>query len=171
ARRDGVAALLRAPARHGGARRGSRPARRRRLAPPDLSGRPRPRRGTGAPDDERAPPSFSVLSGERSAEFDDESAASEAGVTVTSTLFDLTGRTAVVVGGTTGIGHALALGLAEAGADVVASSRRPEQVEQTAAQIEAKGRKTLRLTSDVHDRTTLESLRDAVLGAFGKGDI
>ena len=59
-------------------------------------------------------------------------------------LFDLSGKTAVVVGGTTGIGHALALGLAKAGADVVASSRRMEQVEQTAAEIESLGRKTLR---------------------------
>ena len=46
--------------------------------------------------------------------------------------FDLTGRTAVVVGGTSGIGRAIALGLAEAGADVVPTSRRMEQVETTA---------------------------------------
>jgi NAD(P)-dependent dehydrogenase (short-subunit alcohol dehydrogenase family) len=44
-------------------------------------------------------------------------------------LFDLTGKTAVVVGGTSGIGLAMALGLADAGADVVASSRRREQVD------------------------------------------
>ncbi len=90
---------------------------------------------------------------------------------MSASIFDLQGKTAVVVGGTTGIGHALSLGLADAGADVVASSRRPEQVEQTAAQIEAKGRKTLRRTSDVHDRATLEALRDDVLSAFGKVDI
>jgi NAD(P)-dependent dehydrogenase (short-subunit alcohol dehydrogenase family) len=88
-----------------------------------------------------------------------------------SSIFDLQGKTAVVVGGTTGIGHALSLGLADAGADVIASSRRQEQVEQVAAEIEAKGRKTLRHTSDVHDRATLEALRDAVLGQFGKVDI
>ena len=58
-----------------------------------------------------------------------------------SSLFDLTGKTAVVVGGTSGIGLAMAVGLAEAGADVVASSRRQEQVDEAAAQIEAKGRK------------------------------
>jgi NAD(P)-dependent dehydrogenase (short-subunit alcohol dehydrogenase family) len=86
-------------------------------------------------------------------------------------LFDLSGKTAVVVGGTTGIGHALALGLAEAGADVVSSSRRLEQVEQTAVEIESKGRKTLRFPSDVRDRSTLVALRDAVLQAFGKVDI
>src|SRR6202789_3905034 len=90
---------------------------------------------------------------------------------MTASIFDLQGKTAVVVGGTTGIGHALSLGLADAGADVVASSRRPEQVDQTAAQIEAKGRKTLRRTSDVQDRATLEALRDEVLSQFGKVDI
>ena len=86
-------------------------------------------------------------------------------------LFDLTGKTAVVVGGTSGIGWAMAIGLAEAGADVVACSRRKEQVEEAAAQIESKGRRTLRLTSDVSDRATLERVRDEVLKAWGKIDI
>ncbi len=90
---------------------------------------------------------------------------------MTASLFDLQGKTAVVVGGTTGIGHALSLGLADAGADVVASSRRAEQVAQTAAEIEAKGRKTLRRTSDVGDRASLQTLCDEVLQAFGKVDI
>jgi NAD(P)-dependent dehydrogenase (short-subunit alcohol dehydrogenase family) len=88
-----------------------------------------------------------------------------------ASIFDLQGKTAVVIGGTTGIGHALSLGLADAGADVVASARRTEQVEQTAAEIEAKGRKTLRRTSDVQDRASLETLRDDVLKTFGKVDI
>ena len=73
-------------------------------------------------------------------------------------LFDLSGKTAVVVGGTSGIGLAMAVGLAEAGADVVASSRRQEQVDDAAALIESRGRKALRLTSDVGDRATLEAL-------------
>ena len=90
---------------------------------------------------------------------------------MTKSLFDLSGRTAVVVGGTTGIGHALSLGLADAGADVVASSRRLEEVQKTAAEIEAKGRRTLHLTSDVKDRASLVSLREAVLEFFGKVDI
>jgi NAD(P)-dependent dehydrogenase (short-subunit alcohol dehydrogenase family) len=90
---------------------------------------------------------------------------------MSASIFDLQGKTAVVIGGTTGIGHALSLGLADAGADVVASARRAEQVEQTAAQIEAKGRRTLRRTSDVQDRASLEALRDEVLKAFGKVDI
>lgn len=88
-----------------------------------------------------------------------------------SSLFSLKGKAAVIVGGTTGIGRALSLGLAEAGADVVASSRRIEQVNEAASEIEARGRKTLRLTSDVCDRKSLESLRDQVIAAFGKVDI
>jgi NAD(P)-dependent dehydrogenase (short-subunit alcohol dehydrogenase family) len=90
---------------------------------------------------------------------------------MSSTLFDLSGRTAVVIGGTTGIGHALSLGLADAGADVIASSRRIDEVNKIADEIEAKGRKTLRLTSDVKDRSSLVTLREAVLEFFGKVDI
>jgi NAD(P)-dependent dehydrogenase (short-subunit alcohol dehydrogenase family) len=84
---------------------------------------------------------------------------------------DLAGRTAVVVGGTSGIGRTLALGLAEAGADVVATGRRADRLAEVAAGIEARGRRTLRQTCDVGDRASLESLRDAALGAFGKVDI
>ncbi|MBL8125568.1 MAG: glucose 1-dehydrogenase [Pyrinomonadaceae bacterium] len=84
---------------------------------------------------------------------------------------DLSGRTAVVVGGTSGIGRALAHGLAEAGADVVASSRRIEQVEATAAEIEALGRRTIRCTSDVSDRESLNELLTECTAAFGKVDI
>src|SRR5262249_53353757 len=80
----------------------------------------------------------------------------------------LEGKVAVVVGGTTGIGRALALGLAEAGASVVASSRRLEQVEETAKLIETRGSRTLRLTSDVTDRSSLETLRDKTVSAFGQ---
>jgi NAD(P)-dependent dehydrogenase (short-subunit alcohol dehydrogenase family) len=88
-----------------------------------------------------------------------------------SKLFDLAGKTAVVVGGTSGIGLALAIGLAEAGADVVASSRRAEQVDEAAAAIETTGVRTLRHVSDVADRASLESLSAATLEAFGKVDI
>ena len=86
-------------------------------------------------------------------------------------LFDLSGKCAVVVGGTSGIGLAMAVGLAEAGADVVASSRRPEQVEEAARQIEAAGRRTLRLRSDVGERGTLEALLEGMVREFGKVDI
>ncbi|MEO6802497.1 MAG: SDR family NAD(P)-dependent oxidoreductase, partial [Granulicella sp.] len=83
----------------------------------------------------------------------------------------LFGKVAVVVGGTSGIGRALAIGLAEAGADVVATSRSAEGVESVAAEIERVGRRTLRVTSDVAQRSTLEEVRTAVLAEFGKVDI
>ena len=84
---------------------------------------------------------------------------------------DLSGKVAVVLGGTSGLGRAMALGLAEAGADVVASSRRVEVVEDTANAIEKKGRRTLRVSSDVTNRRSMEELRDATLQAFGRLDI
>jgi NAD(P)-dependent dehydrogenase (short-subunit alcohol dehydrogenase family) len=90
---------------------------------------------------------------------------------MSKSLFDLEGRVAVVVGGTSGLGRAISLGLAEAGADVVASSRREKEVNAVAAEIEAMGRRTLPVTSDVLQRATLEALRDAVLNRFGKVDI
>jgi NAD(P)-dependent dehydrogenase (short-subunit alcohol dehydrogenase family) len=83
----------------------------------------------------------------------------------------LDGRVAVVVGGTTGIGRTLALGLAEAGADVVATSRRVEQVEETAAALEAKGRRTVRVTSDVTDKSSLQAVLAKTLEKLGKVDI
>jgi NAD(P)-dependent dehydrogenase (short-subunit alcohol dehydrogenase family) len=88
-----------------------------------------------------------------------------------SSLFDLSGRVAVVVGGTSGIGRELALGLADAGADVVAVGRREAFVHEVAAAIEARGRQTLRLTADVTDRASLEHLRDDCMKEFGRVDI
>lgn len=88
-----------------------------------------------------------------------------------SDRFSLAGKTAVVTGGTTGIGRALSLGLAEAGADVIATSRRQPQVDEIAATIESLGRKTLRIASDVCDRASVEKLAAAALEHFGKVDI
>ena len=85
--------------------------------------------------------------------------------------FDLNGRTAVVIGGTSGIGRAIAHGLAEAGADVVTTSRRIEQVNAAADQIENLGRRTLRIDSDVSDRASLENLLNECVKEFGKVDI
>lgn len=86
-------------------------------------------------------------------------------------MFDLTGKCAVVVGGTSGLGKAIALGLAAAGADVIASSRSQEMVDSVADALEASGRRTLRLLSDVTDRNSLQELHDRVKAAFGKIDI
>jgi NAD(P)-dependent dehydrogenase (short-subunit alcohol dehydrogenase family) len=87
------------------------------------------------------------------------------------TPLDLTGKVAVVIGGTSGIGRAVAHGLAEAGADVVPTSRRADQVDATAGEIEQRGRRTLRVTSDVVDRASLEKAREEVIAALGKIDI
>ena len=84
---------------------------------------------------------------------------------------DLTGRTAVVIGGTSGIGRIMARALAEAGADVVPTSRRADMVEETAREIEAIGRRSLRVSSDVTDRPSLDALLAATVDAFGKVDI
>jgi NAD(P)-dependent dehydrogenase (short-subunit alcohol dehydrogenase family) len=86
-------------------------------------------------------------------------------------MFSLAGKCAVVVGGTSGIGKAIALGLASAGASVVASSRSKQAVESSANCLEARGSKTLRIPSDVLDRGSLQRLHDAVLSSFGRIDI
>jgi NAD(P)-dependent dehydrogenase (short-subunit alcohol dehydrogenase family) len=86
-------------------------------------------------------------------------------------LFDLTGRVAVVVGGTSGIGRALALGLADAGADVIATGRRATHVAAVAGEIEARGRRSLRDIVDVADRTSLERLAERTLAVLGGIDI
>jgi NAD(P)-dependent dehydrogenase (short-subunit alcohol dehydrogenase family) len=86
-------------------------------------------------------------------------------------LFDLSGRAAVVVGGTSGIGRAIALGLADAGADVVVTGRRAQLCDQVAGEIEGRGRRSLRVSADVADQAALERVRDASLDAFGKVDI
>jgi NAD(P)-dependent dehydrogenase (short-subunit alcohol dehydrogenase family) len=85
--------------------------------------------------------------------------------------FDLSGRRAVVVGGTSGIGRALALGLADAGADVVATGRRESMVDAVAGEIESRARRTMRMPADVGDIASLERLRERVLSELGGLDI
>ncbi len=84
---------------------------------------------------------------------------------------ELTGKVAVVIGGTSGIGRAIAHGLAEAGADVVPTSRRAEQVEIVSKEIEERGRRTLALTSDVANRGSLQDLLDKSIAELGRVDI
>jgi NAD(P)-dependent dehydrogenase (short-subunit alcohol dehydrogenase family) len=82
-------------------------------------------------------------------------------------LFDLTGNTAVVLGGTSGIGLTLTTALAQAGADVVPSGRRAELVRAAAGQVEGLGRRTLVQASDVTQKTSLEDLLRAVCDRLG----
>ncbi len=83
----------------------------------------------------------------------------------------LSNKVAIVIGGTSGIGRALSLGLAGAGADVVASGRRKENIDEVASEIESCGRRTLRLTCDIGDRESLQRLATSSLEHFGKIDI
>lgn len=83
----------------------------------------------------------------------------------------LAGRVAVVIGGTSGIGRAIVDGFLAAGADVVATSRRADEVNKTAKAIEAAGKKALALCSDVSNRDSLQQMHDEVIRAFGKVDI
>jgi NAD(P)-dependent dehydrogenase (short-subunit alcohol dehydrogenase family) len=82
-------------------------------------------------------------------------------------MFDLAGQVAVVIGGTSGLGKAIALGLANAGADVIASSRSQLAVEAIASEIRASGRETLPMVSDVTDRGSLQALHNRVVEEFG----
>ena len=83
----------------------------------------------------------------------------------------LDGKTAVVIGGTSGIGRTMAAGLARAGANVVATGRRTELVDEVAAEIEAIGVRTLRQPTDVEDRASVQALHDAVAAGLGPVDI
>jgi len=86
-------------------------------------------------------------------------------------LMDLSDRVAVVIGGTSGLGRTIALGLAEAGAAVVSSGRRQDLVDEVTAAISAIGRETLSHSVNVSDRKSIDSLRDAVMQRFGRVDV
>ncbi len=86
-------------------------------------------------------------------------------------FLDLTDRVIAVVGGTSGLGRVIALGLAEAGAHVIATGRRPQMVDEVAEAIRAHGRETLPLTTDVAHRHSIDAFRDAVLAKFGRIDV
>jgi NAD(P)-dependent dehydrogenase (short-subunit alcohol dehydrogenase family) len=86
-------------------------------------------------------------------------------------MFDLTGKTAVVVGGTSGIGRTLSVGLARAGADVIPTGRREALVETAVNEIRAVGRNSMVATSDVTDKASLTRLLDTVVKEFGSVEI
>jgi NAD(P)-dependent dehydrogenase (short-subunit alcohol dehydrogenase family) len=84
---------------------------------------------------------------------------------------DLSSRVAVVIGGTSGIGRAIALGLAEQGADVVPTGRRESHIEEVCTAVESLGRRTIRVVTDIRDRESIDHLRDKTLEAFGRIDV
>jgi NAD(P)-dependent dehydrogenase (short-subunit alcohol dehydrogenase family) len=84
---------------------------------------------------------------------------------------DLTNKTAVVIGGTSGIGLAIAKGLAKAGANVVPTGRRAELAQSAAAEIKSAGGKSLALACDVTTRASIEALLAATIAEFGSVEI
>ncbi len=90
---------------------------------------------------------------------------------MSKSCLDLTGRVAVVFGGTSGLGKSIAIGLAEHGADVVPGGRRAELLDATCREIEGTGRRTLSQAVDVTDRSSIIQFRDRVLESFGRIDI
>src|SRR5437764_1432358 len=84
---------------------------------------------------------------------------------------DLSNRVAVVIGATSGLGRAIAIGLAEHGAEVIPTGRRLELVEEVCREIETAGRRTFCQTMDVTNRETIDALRDQVIQRFGRVDI
>jgi len=88
-----------------------------------------------------------------------------------TSAFDLTGRSAVVTGAARGLGRAIALALADAGADVALGLRDKSADQGLVGEIEAKGRRALPLQMDVLDLTQGRAAIDAAIAAFGKLDI
>jgi NAD(P)-dependent dehydrogenase (short-subunit alcohol dehydrogenase family) len=86
-------------------------------------------------------------------------------------LLELANKTAVVIGGTSGIGLALTRGLAQAGANVVPTGRRSDLVRAAAAEVEALGRRSLVQTCDVTDIASIEALLNTVCSEFGSVQI
>lgn len=86
-------------------------------------------------------------------------------------FLDLTDRVVVVMGGTSGLGRVIALGLAESGAHVVATGRRQSMVDEVCDAARAMGRDTLNHTVDVGDRASIDEFRDAVVAKFGRVDV
>lgn len=84
-------------------------------------------------------------------------------------LFDLTGKTAIVTGASTGLGEGMSLGLAEAGADIVLVDHRERK--ETAEKISKLGRKTLSLVADLSEMNSLQMIIDESIKKFGKVDI
>jgi len=90
---------------------------------------------------------------------------------VSAGRFDLTGRVAMVTGGSRGLGHAMALGLAEAGADVVVASRKLEACEATVAEVEALGRRGLAVGVNMSHWDGMDGLVEAAYDHFGRIDV
>lgn len=86
-------------------------------------------------------------------------------------LFDLTGRVAIITGGSIGLGRQMAEGLAEMGANLVLCARKKERCEQAAEELRQLGVKTLAMGCDVKSAASIQEMVDATLARFGRIDI
>jgi NAD(P)-dependent dehydrogenase (short-subunit alcohol dehydrogenase family) len=86
-------------------------------------------------------------------------------------LFDLTGRVAIITGGSVGLGRQMAEGLAEMGADLVLCARKKDRCEQAAKELQALGVQTLAIACDVKDPASVQQAVDASIKKFGRIDI
>ena len=93
------------------------------------------------------------------------------GINIKVPTFDLTGKVAIVTGATKGLGYGMALGLAQAGADIAVVSRTPADCEKVAAKIRTMGRKAMAAPADVADSQAVQRLVDNVTAEFGQIDI
>ena len=89
----------------------------------------------------------------------------------TSKIFDLSGRVAIITGGSVGLGRQMADGLAEMGASLVLCARKKERCEHAAAELQAAGVKVLALACDVKDPASIQKVADAALEKFGRIDV
>ena len=88
-----------------------------------------------------------------------------------SDLFNLSGKIALVVGGHGGIGKAIALGLADAGADVIVTSRNIEALKGVVEEIKAKGKKSMAVAVDIVNEKLVKDMVNKIMEAFGRIDI
>src|SRR5271163_384188 len=86
-------------------------------------------------------------------------------------LFDLTGRVAIITGGSIGLGRQMAEGLAEMGANVVLCARKKERCEQAAEELQSLGVKAIALGCDVKDPASIQQAVDATVSQFGRIDV
>jgi 2-deoxy-D-gluconate 3-dehydrogenase len=88
-----------------------------------------------------------------------------------STVFDLSGKVAIVTGGNGGIGYSIACGLAEAGASIVIAARQPEKTAKAVASLQERSVKALGVSTDVQSEAAVRAMVQAAVDTFGRVDI
>src|SRR5215467_8225334 len=89
----------------------------------------------------------------------------------TKSLFDLTGRVAIITGGSIGLGRQMAEGLAEMGANLVLCARKAERCQTAAEELQPLGIKAVSCACDVRNQNSIQELVDSTISQFGRIDI